>query len=393
MHSDSTSKKNRDRRPWTGEEDALLRRAAELEEPGNTSPSHWNAIATHVPGRTNKDCRKRWYSRLAMGTDVVRGGWSEEEDARLLSAIECFGTKWSVVAAMVQTRNSDQCAKRWNETLNPSIDRGAWTPQLDELLVQAVNEHGKLWTKIVKLHFPGRTGLAAKNRYNALTKASSSTSPSSRPRARARQRTRRQRHRAASVESATSTSYAASHSQSASPLSDCLSLELDPELEAFFSQVHAEPPHDGWQAGFNGLLAPPPLTMDAAAECSYSRRSSCSSITSSSTTMSAPGYDVDVDIATFLAQLDPTPAAPGPEWLGVGVDVGMGMSYQQQQHQQQRRQSFISVPPPLLDPQPILVPPAHGDLGSLIPSSFVVGPGTGPSLGFPGPGPAARPIV
>lgn len=30
--------------------------------------------------------------------------------------------------------------------------------------MQAVNEHGKVWTKIVKTHFPGRTGLAAKNR-------------------------------------------------------------------------------------------------------------------------------------------------------------------------------------------------------------------------------------
>lgn len=34
----------------------------------------------------------------------------------------------------------------------------------DELLLRAVSEHGKVWTKIVKTYFPGRTGLSAKNR-------------------------------------------------------------------------------------------------------------------------------------------------------------------------------------------------------------------------------------
>ncbi len=57
-----------------------------------------------------------------------------------------------------------ECAKRWTDTLNPSIDRSTWTPEGDALLISAVNEHGKVWTKIVKLYFPGRTGLSAKNR-------------------------------------------------------------------------------------------------------------------------------------------------------------------------------------------------------------------------------------
>ena len=57
-----------------------------------------------------------------------------------------------------------ECAKRWTDTLNPAIDRTTWTAAQDDLLIRAVNEHGKVWTKIVKTYFPGRTGLAAKNR-------------------------------------------------------------------------------------------------------------------------------------------------------------------------------------------------------------------------------------
>lgn len=105
-----------------------------------------------------------------MASDVVKGGWAPEEDERLVKGIERYGTRWSLVASVVQTRNSDQCAKRWTDTLNPAIDRTTWTPDADELLLQAVNEHGKVWTKIVKTYFPGRTGLSAKNRYNSITR-------------------------------------------------------------------------------------------------------------------------------------------------------------------------------------------------------------------------------
>ncbi|KAJ3796605.1 Homeodomain-like protein, partial [Lentinula aff. detonsa] len=122
----------------------------------------WHAIAKHVPSRTNKDCRKRWFAKMA--SDVVKGGWAPEEDEKLVQAIEKYGTRWSLVSAFVQTRNSDQCAKRWTDTLNPMIDRTRWSPEADTLLLDAVKEHGKLWTKIVRIYFPGRTGLAAKNR-------------------------------------------------------------------------------------------------------------------------------------------------------------------------------------------------------------------------------------
>ncbi|KAJ7767546.1 hypothetical protein B0H14DRAFT_3509808 [Mycena olivaceomarginata] len=165
---------NRERRQWTAQEDEFLRMAVNREEPGNPAPSKWHAIAQHVPNRTNKDCRKRWYAK--MSSDVVKGGWAPDEDQRLLNAIDTYGTRWSVVASVVQTRNSDQCAKRWCDTLNPAIDRTAWTAEADELLIQAVNKHGKLWTKIVQMYFPGRTGLAAKNRYNSITRSEESSS-------------------------------------------------------------------------------------------------------------------------------------------------------------------------------------------------------------------------
>lgn len=97
------------------------------EDPDNANPSKWHAIAKHVPNRTNKDCRKRWFAKMA--SDVVKGGWAPDEDEKLVKGIERYGTRyeillslfpilgsgsycdnsrWSLVASVVQTRNSDR---------------------------------------------------------------------------------------------------------------------------------------------------------------------------------------------------------------------------------------------------------------------------------------------
>ncbi|KAJ7210753.1 Homeodomain-like protein, partial [Mycena pura] len=130
------------------------------EAPNKRAPSKWHAIARHTPGRTSKDCRKKWHATVGLGS---RGTWTAAEDERLVWAVERLG-RWALVAGMVQTRNGEQCAKRWCDTLDPSIDRTAWSKEQEELLVKGVAEHGKAWTKIVQLYFPRRTGLAAKNR-------------------------------------------------------------------------------------------------------------------------------------------------------------------------------------------------------------------------------------
>ncbi|KAF5344252.1 hypothetical protein D9758_012353 [Tetrapyrgos nigripes] len=156
----------RERRAWTVREDQLLLEAVNKEDPGNPCPSKWSAIATHIPNRTNKDCRKRWFAHFT--TDIMKGAWTSEEDQRLMEAMEKHGPKWAKISAVVKTRNSDQCAKRWKDTLDPNIDRTNWSAEADETLLRAVEEHGRLWTKIVNMYFPGKTGLAAKNRYNSL---------------------------------------------------------------------------------------------------------------------------------------------------------------------------------------------------------------------------------
>ncbi|KAL4971569.1 hypothetical protein BDW66DRAFT_163587 [Aspergillus desertorum] len=155
----------RPRRNWTAEEDDILKREVRRVQAEGDNIS-WHDIAAFLPGRTNKDCRKRWYG--TAGAKVKKGPWTETEDARLRKAIERHGTKWAVVASVVGTRLPDQCSKRWSHAINPDIDHSPWTPQEDERLIQYVKKHGHYWQQIVSLYFPGRTSLAAKNRYHIL---------------------------------------------------------------------------------------------------------------------------------------------------------------------------------------------------------------------------------
>ncbi|KAK4032253.1 hypothetical protein C8A01DRAFT_20655, partial [Parachaetomium inaequale] len=57
------------------------------------------------------------------------GRWLAEEDSRLREGVARSGTRWVAVAADVGTRNAEQCAKRWNDNVNPDLDHSFWSAE------------------------------------------------------------------------------------------------------------------------------------------------------------------------------------------------------------------------------------------------------------------------
>ncbi|KAH9904999.1 Homeodomain-like protein [Xylariomycetidae sp. FL2044] len=96
------------------------------------------------------------------------GTWQQEEDERLRSAVARHGTRWVLVAADVSTRNGDQCAKRWNENLNPELDHSPWSPIEDKLLLHLVDVYGRNWKFLTNNFLESRAPLALKNRHSLL---------------------------------------------------------------------------------------------------------------------------------------------------------------------------------------------------------------------------------
>ena len=96
--------------------------------------------------------------------------FTKEEDNRLCTIIEILGVKeWVSVAKMMGTKNWRQCKERWNQFLNPSINKDGWTEEEDDLLIRLHEKYGSKWSLMVS-HFKGRPRLQIRNRYNLLMK-------------------------------------------------------------------------------------------------------------------------------------------------------------------------------------------------------------------------------
>ncbi|KAL2067493.1 hypothetical protein VTL71DRAFT_1918 [Oculimacula yallundae] len=168
----------RERRKWTAEEDAILRREASVQskstEASRNQHSHpkvqdgqlkqWSVVAARLEGRTNKDCRKRW---AKLDQNVKKGAWSAAEDEKLHAAVQQLGCKWTEVAKLVDTRHAEQCAKRWQNSLDPNLDHSKWDDD-NEKLLNCVQQLGRNWTAIRMKCFPNRTTTDLKNRYELL---------------------------------------------------------------------------------------------------------------------------------------------------------------------------------------------------------------------------------
>ncbi|PWN38444.1 uncharacterized protein FA14DRAFT_153764 [Meira miltonrushii] len=105
------------------------------------------------------------------GAVLRKGRWSRAEDERLMASIELYGpNKWKAVASDVGTRTGDQCWKRWNDSLDPTLKHDPWTEKEDESLLKAVRELGRAWSRIATERLNGRSGLSCKNRIDHLNR-------------------------------------------------------------------------------------------------------------------------------------------------------------------------------------------------------------------------------
>lgn len=147
---------------WTQEEDKML-----LELSHKFGFKSWKRISEFLPGRTHVQCSAR-YKRIMPG--VVKGAWTDQEDATLLSLIEIHGKNWAQISNFLKTRSGKQIRDRYLNALRPGINREKFSEEEDLKILEKFKEIGAKWSQIASI-LNNRTSDSVKNRfYTSLRK-------------------------------------------------------------------------------------------------------------------------------------------------------------------------------------------------------------------------------
>jgi hypothetical protein len=92
---------------WTAEEDLRL-----LTFGYDIRTSNWTRIAGFFPGRTNKQCRARFWSHLAP--IVIVRPWTQNEDFVLEGQHSAYGNQWARMLSFLPGRSINELKTRWN---------------------------------------------------------------------------------------------------------------------------------------------------------------------------------------------------------------------------------------------------------------------------------------
>lgn len=104
---------------------------------------------------------------MVLKPSLLKRVWSPEEDGIICDSVARGVTDWNEVAALLPKRKAKHCRERWNNHLDPTLNKAEWTVAEEATLLSAVESHGTNWSRIARI-LPGRSEPAMQQHWNAL---------------------------------------------------------------------------------------------------------------------------------------------------------------------------------------------------------------------------------
>ncbi|KAL0329498.1 UNVERIFIED_CONTAM: Transcription factor [Sesamum radiatum] len=118
---------------WTADEDAKLAQYVEIH-----GPRRWKSVAVKSGlNRCGKSCRLRWLNYLRP--DIMRGNISDAEDDLILRLHRLLGNRWSLIARRLPGRTDNEIKNYWNAHLRKK------STLMEKLPATSIAVAGKNW--------------------------------------------------------------------------------------------------------------------------------------------------------------------------------------------------------------------------------------------------------
>ncbi|KAK2845729.1 hypothetical protein Q7C36_010583 [Tachysurus vachellii] len=150
------------KREWSKDEDEVFKELLEKMRIGNFIP--YTQISYFMEGRDSAQLIYRW--TCVLDPSIKKGPWTKEEDQLLLKAVKRYGCKeWWKIKLEVPGRTDNSCRERYLDCLQSDIKRGAWSDDEVELLKNLVEKYGVgKWAKIAS-EIPNRVDSQCLNKW------------------------------------------------------------------------------------------------------------------------------------------------------------------------------------------------------------------------------------
>lgn len=105
---------------------------------------------------------------MSQRNGTPKNKFSAEEDEKLRELVSIYGhDNWREIIKHIPQRTVRQCRERWFLYISPEVSNKSWTKEEDDLLRLKVIQYGHRW-KLFEGFFGDRTSVNIKNRWKLL---------------------------------------------------------------------------------------------------------------------------------------------------------------------------------------------------------------------------------